>query len=117
MNNDKRALIIVAIMLLLLTYIGWVVDTYKPAESSISSGVLPKQTTQTDYELPTLSEQENAQTDSLHQSYVKQAESTSERKSIESMRDEVIKILDEVTEQDSTVTVSFNMQWTPSWVQ
>jgi metal-sulfur cluster biosynthetic enzyme len=47
---------------------------------------------------------------------VKEAEQESERKSIESMRDEVIKILDEVVEEDSTVTITFDMQWTPSWV-
>mgnify|MGYP003154703111 CR=1 FL=1 len=63
-----------------------------------------------------LSDEENAATDSLFKSYVKESEEKSERKSIESMRDEVIKILDEVVEEDSTVTITFNMQWTPSWV-
>ena len=117
MNNDKRMLIIVGIGLLLLTYIGWVNATYNPNTNSNSVGVLPKQPTQSDYTLPELSDEEDAATDSLYQTYIKQSAEESERKSIENMRDEVIKILDEVTEQDSTVTVSFNMQWTPSWVQ
>lgn len=117
MNNDKRMLIIVGIGLLLLTYIGWVNATYNPNTNSNSVGVLPKHPTQSDYTLPELSDEENAATDSLYQTYIQQSEEKSERKSIENMRDEVIKILDEVTEQDSTVTISFNMQWTPSWVQ
>ena len=117
MNNDKRMLIIVGIGLLLLAYIGWVNATYNPKSNSNSVGVLPKHPTQSDYTLPELSDEEDAATDSLYQTYIKQSEDESERKSIESMRDEVIKILDEVTETDSTVTVSFNMQWTPSWVQ
>jgi len=117
MNNDKRMLIIVGIGLLLLAYIGWVNATYNPNTNSNSVGVLPKHPTQSDYTLPELSDEEDAATDSLYQTYIQQSEEESERKSIENMRDEVIKILDEVTEQDSTVTVSFNMQWTPSWVQ
>lgn len=117
MNNDKRMLIIVGIGLLLLTYIGWVNATYNPNTNSNSVGVLPKHPTQSDYTLPELSDEENAATDSLYQTYIQQSEEKSERKSIENMRDEVIKILDEVTEQDSAVTISFNMQWTPSWVQ
>jgi metal-sulfur cluster biosynthetic enzyme len=32
------------------------------------------------------------------------------------MRNEVQEILDEIVEEDSTVTITFNMQWTPSWV-
>ena len=54
--------------------------------------------------------------DSLHKSYVKEAEQESERKSIETMRNEVQEILDEIVEEDSTVTITFNMQWPPSWV-
>ena len=67
-------------------------------------------------ELPELSEEELQKSDELHKSYVKEAEEESERKSIETMRNEVQEILDEPVEEDSTVTISFNMQWTPSWV-
>lgn len=122
MNKDRLALIIVLLGLSVLFYLGWVVDTYRPATSSMSqSEYTPEKVTNKDLEqygpvLPELSEEELAVSDSLHKSYVKEAEQESERKSIESMRDEVIKILDEVVEEDSTVTITFDMQWTPSWV-
>ena len=45
----------------------------------------------------------------MFKSYVKEAEEESKRKSVETMRDEVHKILDEVIETDSTVTITFNM--------
>jgi hypothetical protein len=122
MNKDRLALIIVLLGLSVLFYLGWVVDTYRPATSSMSqSEYTPEKVTNKDLEqygpvLPELSEEELAVSDSLHKSYVKEAEKESERKSIESMRDEVIKIFDEVVEEDSTVTITFDMQWTPSWV-
>jgi hypothetical protein len=118
MNKDRLALIIVLLGLSLLFYLGWVVDSYKPATSSVSqSEYTPEKVKDSELpKLPELSEEELAISDSLHKSYVKEAEQESERKSIESMRDEVIKILDEVVEEDSTVTITFDMQWTPSWV-
>ena len=118
MNKDRLALIIVLLGLSVLFYLGWVVDSYKPATSSVSqSEYTPEKVKDSELpELPELSEEELAVSDSLHKSYVKEAEQESERKSIESMRDEVIKILDEVVEEDSTVTITFDMQWTPSWV-
>jgi hypothetical protein len=100
----------------ILIYMGWVVNSYKPEQIVNTTGPLPKKEVRSDYELPELSEEELAVSDSLHKSYVKEAEKESERKSIESMREEVIKILDEVVEEDSTVTITFDMQWTPSWV-
>lgn len=122
MSKDRLALIIVLLGLSVLFYLGWVVDSYRPATSSMSqSEYTPEKVTNKDLEqygpvLPELSDEENAATDSLFKSYVKESEEKSERKSIESMRDEVIKILDEVIEEDSTVTITFDMQWTPSWV-
>jgi hypothetical protein len=118
MNKDRLALIIVLLGLSVLFYLGWVVDTYRPATSSMSqSEYTPEKVKDSELpELPELSEEELAVSDSLHKSYVKEAEQESERKSIESMRNEVIKILDEVVEEDSTVTITFDMQWTPSWV-
>ena len=118
MNKDRLALIIVLLGLSVLFYLGWVVDTYRPATSSMSQlEYTPEKVKDSELpELPELSEEELAISDSLHKSYVKEAEKESERKSIESMRNEVIKILDEVVEEDSTVTITFNMQWTPSWV-
>ena len=119
MNKDRLALILVLLGLSVLFYLGWVVDSYKPATSSISqSEYTPEKVKDSELpELPELSEQELAVSDSLHKSYVKEAEQESERKSIETMRNEVQEILDEIVEQDSTVTISFNMQWTPSWVE
>ena len=103
MNKDRLALIIVLLGLSVLFYLGWVVDTYRPATSSMSqSEYTPEKVKDSELpELPELSEEELAVSDSLHKSYVKEAEQESERKSIESMRDEVIKILDEVVEEDS----------------
>ena len=118
MNKDRLALILVLLGLSVLFYLGWVVDSYKPATSSISqSEYTPEKVKESEIpELPELSEEELQKFDELHKSYVKEAEEESERKSIESMRNEVQKILDEPVEEDSTVTITFNMQWTPSWV-
>jgi hypothetical protein len=113
--NKAIATIGISFMLILI-YMGWVVTTYKPEIIQNTTGPLPKKETRSNYELPELSEEEQAVTDSLIKHTVKQAEIESERKSVESMRNEVIKILDEAVEEDSTITVSFNMQWTPSWV-
>jgi|TARA_R100001460_G_scaffold41064_2_gene76490 hypothetical protein len=118
MNKDKLALIVVVLGISVTTYLAWVADTYKPVTSNVtSSKYTPEKVKDSEIpEIPELSDMEKAKTDSLHKSYVKEAEQESERKSIENMRNEVIKILDEAVEQDSTITVSFNMQWTPSWV-
>jgi|SRR5210317_47272 hypothetical protein len=113
--NKMIASLTITIMVLLI-FMGWVTTTYKPVTIENSTGPLPKKETRSNYELPELSEEEQAVTDSLIKHTVKQAEIESERKSIENMRNEVIKILDETVEEDSTITVSFNMQWTPSWV-
>ena len=59
--------------------------------------------------IPELTAEEKAETDSLHKTFIHKAEIQSERKSVQSMRDDVIKILDEIVEEDSTVTISFNM--------
>ncbi len=118
MNRDRLALILVLLGLSVLFYLGWVVDSYKPATSSVSpSEYTPEKVKESEIpELPELSEEELQKSDELHKSYVKEAEEESERKSIETMRNEVQEILDEPVEEDSTVTISFNMQWTPSWV-
>jgi hypothetical protein len=118
MNKDTLALIIVLLGLSILFYLGWVVNSYKPATSSISqSEYTPEKVKDSELpELPELSEKELKESDELHKSYVQEAEQESERKSIETMRNEVQEILDEIVEEDSTVTITFNMQWTPSWV-
>lgn len=124
MRKNKRKMMnrmlatIVFLVFVLLIYIGFVIETYKPVVEQNQPGILPKkEVVNDDYELPELSDEEDAATDSLFKSYVKESEEKSERKSIENMRNEVIKILDEKVEEDSTITVSFNMQWKPSWVE
>lgn len=111
MKNETLVLIVVATMIALFSYINLVATEYKPVESNVSSSnftpdrVKPNEIP----ELPELTEQEQAETDSLFKSYVKEAEKESKRKSVETMRDEVQNILDEIIETDSTVTITFNM--------
>tara|TARA_A100001391_G_scaffold203843_1_gene197313 strand:- start:710 stop:1084 length:375 start_codon:yes stop_codon:yes gene_type:complete len=111
MKDETLVLIVVATMIALFSYINLVATEYKPVESNVSSSTFTPDRVKPNEipELPELSEQEEAETDSLFKSYVKEAEEESERKSVETMRDEVHKILDEVIEADSTVTITFNM--------
>ncbi len=111
MKNETLVLIVVATMIALFSYINLVATEYKPVESNVSSSTFTPDRVKPNEipELPELSEQEEAETDSLFKSYIKEAEEESKRKSVETMRDEVHKILDEVIEADSTVTITFNM--------
>jgi len=111
MKDETLVLIVVATMIALFSYINLVATEYKPVESNVSSSTFTPDRVKPNEipELPELSEQEEAETDSLFKSYVKEAEEESKRKSVETMRDEVHKILDEVVEADSTVTITFNM--------
>ena len=111
MKDETLVLIVVATMIALFSYINLVATEYKPVESNVSSSTFTPDRVKPNEipELPELNEEEQAQTDSLFKSYVKEAEEESKRKSVETMRDEVHKILDEVIETDSTVTITFNM--------
>ena len=111
MKDETLVLVVVATMIALFSYINLVATEYKPVESNVSSSTFTPDRVKPNEipELPELNEEEQAQTDSLFKSYVKEAEEKSERKSVETMRDEVHKILDEVIETDSTVTITFNM--------
>ena len=111
MKDETLVLIVVATMIALFSYINLVATEYKPVESNVSSSTFTPDRVKPNEipELPELNEEEQAQTDSLFKSYVKEAEEESKRKSVETMRDEVHKILDEVIEADSTVTITFNM--------
>tara|TARA_R100000278_G_scaffold102884_1_gene79328 strand:- start:1100 stop:1474 length:375 start_codon:yes stop_codon:yes gene_type:complete len=111
MKDETLVLVVVATMIALFSYINLVATEYKPVESNVSSSTFTPDRVKPNEipELPELSEQEEAETDSLFKSYVKEAEEESKRKSVETMRDEVHKILDEVIETDSTVTITFNM--------
>ena len=105
------ALVVVLGFIFILTYLNMVAKEYKPVESNVSSSTYtPEKVKPSEVpDLPELNEEEQAETDSLFKSYVEEAEEESERKSVETMRDEVHKILDEIIETDSTVTVTFNM--------
>ena len=111
MKKDMMALVVVLGFILILTYLNMVAKEYKPVESNVSSSTYtPEKVKPSEVpDLPELNEEEQAETDSLFKSYVEEAEEESERKSVETMRDEVHKILDEIIETDSTVTVTFNM--------
>ena len=111
MKDETLVLVVVATMIALFSYINLVATEYKPVESNVSSSTFTPDRVKPNEipELPELNEEEQAQTDSLFKSYVKEAEEESKRKSVETMRDEVHKILDEVIEADSTVTITFNM--------
>ena len=116
MSKDGIALNVVVVLLIFLGYMSWVGSNINKKQFDNGPGILPKPEVNSNYELPELNETEEAEVDSLIKKNIKEAENESDKKSIESMRDEVVKILDEVVEEDSTVTISFNMQWTPSWV-
>ena len=111
MKNETLVLIVVATLIALFTYLNLVATEYKPVESNVSTSTYTPEKVRPNEipELSDLSAEEDAVTDSLFKSYVKQAEAESKRKSVETMRDEVHKILDEVVETDSTVTITFNM--------
>ena len=114
MKNETLVLIVVATLIALFTYLNLVATEYKPVESNVSTSTYTPEKVRPNEipELSDLSAEEDAVTDSLFKSYVKQAEKESERKSVETMRDEVHKILDEIVETDSTVTITFNMTTT-----
>jgi hypothetical protein len=102
----NKAIAIVGIsFMLILIYMGWVVTTYKPEIIQNTTGPLPKKETRSDYELPTLSEQEIAVTDSLIKDNISTSEDISERKSVEDMIKRVDDILTGKVQQD---TISFS---------
>ena len=101
----NKAIAIVGIsFMLILIYMGWVMTTYKPEIIQNTTGPLPKEETRSDYELPTLSEQEIAVTDSLIKDNISTSEDISEKKSVEDMIKRVDDILTGKVQQD---TISF----------
>ena len=110
MNKDGMALSIVALFLILMTYMSWVGTNINQEKFENSPSILPKPEVQSSYELPELTQEEKAKVDSIHKSMKKQAAQEVEKKSVEQMRDEVHEILDEIIETDSTVVITFKMQ-------
>lgn len=107
MNKDRLALILVLLGLSVLFYLIWVVDSYKPATSSVSqSEYTPEKVKDSELpELPELSPEEEAVTDSLIKKNIKEIEDISETKSVEDMIKRVDDILTGKVQQD---TISFN---------
>ena len=107
MNKDRLALILVLLGLSVLFYLVWVVDSYKPATSSVSqSEYTPEKVKDSELpELPELSPEEEAVTDSLIKKNIKEIEDISETKSVEDMMKRVDDILTGKVQQD---TISFN---------
>lgn len=95
----------------ILLYIGYVIDTYKPMTSNVTtSKYTPEKVTNKDLEqygpvLPELSDEEIAVTDSLIKNNISTVEQDSERKSVEAMIKRVDDILTGKVQQD---TISFN---------
>lgn len=102
--NKMIASLTITIMVLLI-FMGWVITTYKPVTIENSTGPLPKKETKSDYELPELSPEEQAVTDSLIKKNIKEIEDISETKSVEDMIKRVDDILTGKVKQD---TISFN---------
>ena len=76
MKDETLVLIVVATMIALFSYINLVATEYKPVESNVSSSTFTPDRVKPNEipELPELNEEEQAQTDSLFKSYVKEAE-------------------------------------------
>lgn len=103
---NKMLAMIVFLVFGLMIYLGFVVETYKPIVEQNQPGILPKkEVVNDDYELPELSEQEIAVTDSLIKDNISTSEDISERKSVDDMIKRVDDILTGKVQQD---TISFN---------
>jgi len=107
MNKDTLALIVVILGISVISYLAWVVDSYKPTVSNVtSSKYTPEKVKDSELpELPELSEKEIAVTDSLIKDNISTSEDISERKSVEDMIKRVDDILTGKVQQD---TISFN---------
>lgn len=106
-NNMNRMLAMIVFLVFgLLIYLGFVIETYKPVVEQNQPGILPKkEVVNNDYELPELSDEEYAATDSLYKTYIQESEEKSESKSVEDMIKRVDDILTGKVQQD---TISFN---------
>lgn len=108
---NKMLAMIVFLVFGILLYIGYVIDTYKPMTSNVTtSKYTPEKVTNKDLEqygpvLPELSDEEIAVTDSLIKNNISTVEQDSERKSVEAMIKRVDDILTGKVQQD---TISFN---------
>jgi len=111
----KYRLYILSLVVFLIVYTGCILSN-KPVklEKPTTSAYTPEKVLEDEIpETPELSVEEKAEVqEDIKQSY-KDIEETLdiEKKSVEQMRDDVQEILDEIIEEDSTVVISFNMQY------
>tara|TARA_R100000995_G_C3411624_1_gene89645 strand:- start:54 stop:428 length:375 start_codon:yes stop_codon:yes gene_type:complete len=110
---NKKVALVLAVFMLLVTYVFWVAKTYQPATSEVSTAeYTPERVLESEVpDSPELTPEEKVEVqEEIKQTY-KELEDTLdvEKKSVEQMRDEVHQILDEIIEEDSTVVISFNM--------
>lgn len=99
----------------LIAYVMWVTAAYKPvANTTQVSNYTPEKVLNSEIpESPELTPEEKQQVQEDIKLQYKVIEDTIDvkKKSVEQMRDDVHKILDEIVEEDSTVTISFNMSY------
>lgn len=113
MNKYKTYAMLLACSL--VAYIMWVTATYKPVKNTTQiSNYTPEKVINSEIpESPELTAAEKQQVQEEIKLQYKVIEDTIDvkKKSVEQMRDDVHKILDEIVEEDSTVTISFNMSY------
>ena len=113
MNRYKTYLMLLACSL--VAYVMWVTATYKPIKNTTQiSNYTPEKVINSEIpESPELTPEEKGevQEDIKLQYKVIEESIGVKRKSVKQMRDDVQDILDEIVKEDSTVTISFNMQY------
>ena len=111
---DKKVALVLAVFILLVTYVFWVAKTYNNVSVSETSTAeyTPERVLESEVpESPELTPEEKVEVEEEIKQTYKEIEETLDvkKKSVEQMRDEVHQILDEVIVEDSTVVISFNM--------
>ena len=113
MNNYKTYLLLG--LFALIAYVSFSVMSYSPEEIIISSpNYTPERVLEKDIpDSPELTPEEKVEVQEDIKKSHKHIEETLDikKKSVEQMRNDVHKILDEVIEEDSTVVISFNMSY------
>ena len=113
MIMNKKIALVLAVFMLLVTYVFWVVKTYQPATSEVATAeYTPDKVLQSEIpDSPELTPEEKVQVQEEIKETYKEIEDTLDvkKKSVEQMRNEVHQILNEIVEEDTTVVISFNM--------
>ena len=113
MNRYKTYVMLLACSL--VAYVMWFTATYKPVKNTTQiSNYTPERVINSEIpESPelTLKEKGEVQEDIKLQYKVIEDTIDVKKKSVKQMRDDVQNILDEIVKEDSTITISFNMQY------